>query len=127
MSFSAGDTFVNESATNLPTHLWAVITDIQQSVDKIVIVNFTSLREDGDRSCLLDEGDHPFIQHQTYISYRDACFVTLAKLEELESQGLITRKEPLGIDILARVREGAMVSPFAKLKIRKIIEDQNLL
>ena len=127
MSFSAGDTFVNQSAPHTPTHLWAVISDIQQSVDEIVIVNFTSWRQDKDESCLLDKGDHPHIQHKTYISYRDAHVVTLAKLEELESQSLITRKETLDSDILTRVREGAMVSPFAKLKIRKIMEDQNLV
>lgn len=127
MSFSAGDTFENKSARSTPIHLWAVISDTQQSVDEIVIVNFTSWRENGDKSCLLDKGDHPYIHHQTYINYRDAYVVTLAKLEELESKGLITRNETLKSSILARVREGAMVSPFAKLKIRKILEDQNLI
>ena len=127
MSFSAGDTFVNKSATNLPSHLWAVISNTQPSVDEIVIVNFTSWRQGEDESCVLNKDDHPYIQHRTYISYRDARVVSLAKLEELESRNLITRKETLDSDILARVREGAMVSRFVKLKIRKILEDQNLV
>ena len=127
MFFSAGDTFVNKPAPHTPTHLWAVISDTEQSVDEIVIVNFTSWREDGDKSCLLDKGYRPYIQHQTYISYRDALVVSLARLEELESKDLITRKETLGRIILARIREGAMASRFTKLKILKILENQNLI
>ena len=127
MSFSAGDTFVNQFAPHTPPHLWTIISDTQQSAGEIVIVNFTSWREGEDESCLLDQTDHPFIKHKTCISYRDAQIVRLARLEELESRNLITRKETLDSDILARVREGVMVSRFVKLKIRKILEDQNLV
>ena len=111
----------------MPIHLWAVISDTRQSVAEIVIVNFTTWRIGHDDSCLLNPGDHPFLQHQTSVSYRDARIVTLAQLEDLENRGLITPKENLSPDILAKIREEARISPFAKLKIREILGKQNLI
>ncbi len=126
MSFSAGDTFINKPVPHAPTHLWVVISDMNQSVDEIVIVNLTTYKDNGDNTCLLDKGDHPFVKHQTCISYRDARIVSLSKLNELENKEMITRQEALKDNILERVRAGAVGSLFTPLKILKILEDQNL-
>ena len=127
MPFSAGDTFINDSASGPLPHLWIVISDTQQSVDKIVIVNITTWRKGGDESCLLYQGDHPFINRQTYVNYQDAKIVKLERLDELEGNGSITRRESLSSNILAKIREGAMTSDLTIIKIQKILEDQNLI
>ena len=53
--------------------------------------------------------------------------VSSEKLTQLESYGLITRKEDLDDEVLAKILEGAAISPFLKLGIRKFLEDQNLI
>lgn len=47
-------------------HLWFVISDPAR--DPFLLVSVTTLRFAGDQSCLLDVGDHPFIQHPSRIA-----------------------------------------------------------
>jgi hypothetical protein len=55
----AGDTLlVALPNTSVDSHLWMVISDPTQS-DEVLIVNFTSWREDKDQACVLNRGDHP--------------------------------------------------------------------
>lgn len=127
MTFCTGDTFVNQATVLVRSHLWAIISDTQQSIDKIVIVNVTSSPIDGDASCLLKSGEHPFIKHDTYVNYHEAKVVTLALLDELQAKGLITSHACLDCDVLARIRQGAMQSQFTKTAVRKVLDDQNLV
>lgn len=131
MPFSLGDTFLNKSLPDLglPSHLWVVISKLTHSLEEVVIVNFTSCRDSGDvdPSCLVNKGEHPFLRHETYVKYSGALVPQVCKLEELETSGLLTRKEPVDEVLLAKVLEGAKTTPFLKLKIRKILEDQYLI
>ena len=129
MTLRRGDTFLNESSAGVPTHFWVIISDPSHTVDRIVIVNLTSWRglAGEDESCVLDKGDHPFVKHKTYVNYRDALIVEACKIENLHASGLLTHKEPVNDSILLRILEGAQISPFLKLKIRKFLENQDLI
>ena len=127
MSFSMGNTFINKSQPNLPEHLWMIISYVKQPLNEVVIVNFTTFDNKKDSSCVLDKGEHPFVKHRTSVNYYEARIVSSEKLTQLESYGLITRKEDLDDEVLAKILEGAATSPFLKLGIRKFLEDQNLI
>lgn len=129
MSFSLGDTLLQKPLSDLPSHLWIVISEVSHSSEQVIIVNFTSCQDstDEDQSCVLDKGEHPFIKHKTYVNYRDALVTRICNLEKLETSGLITRMEPVDEVLLAKILKGAKTTPFLKLKIRKILEDQYLI
>lgn len=127
MSFSLGNTFINKPLPNLPEHLWVIISNVKQSSNEVVIVNFTTFDNRKDSSCVLDKGEHPFVNHRTSVNYYDAKTVSMKTLTQLESYGSITRKEDLSDEVLAKILEGAAISPFLKLGIRKFLEDQNLI
>ncbi len=127
MSFTPGDTFLQLGARGLPAHLWVVISDAIRPGEGVAIVNFTTWDPDKDPSCRLDRGDHPFIEHATCVSYRDARIVAMDVLNSLEQQVSIVRKSPVSDRILGRIRVGAASSPFLPIKIRQLLMDQNLI
>lgn len=104
-----------------------IISNVQQSSNEVVIVNFTTFDNRKDSSCVLDKGEHPFVNHRTSVNYYDAKTVSTKTLTQLESYGSITRKEDLSDEVLAKILEGAAISPFLNLGIRKFLEDQNLI
>ncbi|MCK5226129.1 MAG: hypothetical protein KAQ89_05380 [Planctomycetes bacterium] len=129
MSFSLGDSFSHKHLPSLHSHLWIVISELTNSLEQVIIVNFTSCRDSGDidQSCLLNKGEHPFLMHKTYVNYRDAQIPQICNLKKAEAAELITRKEPISKVLLAKILEGAKASPFLKFEFRKILEDQNLI
>lgn len=129
MPFSSGDSFLNNSSSGLPSHLWIVISEPTHSFEQVVIVNFTTYNglRDEDQSCVLSNGEHSFIKHKTYVNYRDAQTPRIHMLKKAETTGLITRMEPVDEILLAKILEGAKSTPFLKLKIRKLLEDQYLI
>lgn len=70
---NGGDTFrIPQPGTSLDSHLWIVISDPAVDDERILIVNFTTLRPDSDQACILVAGEHPFVQHQTCVNYGGA-------------------------------------------------------
>lgn len=127
MCFVSGDTFIHAPATRLSPHLWMIISDTDQCADKVLIVNFTSWNDNKDPACRVHSGEHPFVKHESCVSYRDARLVRVADLKKWESGTLITRKEPLAPTLLERIRSGAACSRFLKIKLRQFLDDQGLM
>lgn len=71
----AGDTF---KLVNKDIHLWMVISDPEQDPHRVLLVNFTTWTPRQDPACVLQEGDHPFIHHETCVNYADARIYPLA-------------------------------------------------
>ena len=126
MAYSAGDTFVTKDTPADPSHLWLIISDTDQSPTDLVLVNMTSWESHKDPSCKLNAGDHPFVKHETCISFRDAKLVSAEVLRMLEEKGMLSRDERLDSPILTRIREGADRSDFLPEKVRTFLDDQDL-
>ena len=127
MSFHAGATFIHAEATELKPHLWFVLSDSNINPSRVVIANFTTWDGRGDSACIVEAGEHPFVTHKTYVRYRDARIVSVAKLEELRQQGLLHFRENLSEGLLERVRKGADESQFLKNAIREYLTAQGLI
>jgi hypothetical protein len=117
----AGDTFI---LTSLDHHLRIIVSDPQIDPDQIVIVNMTECDKDGDCSCQISIGDHPFVTKRSVISYRDGSIVTLKKLHEISKKGLIKHGQPVSDKLLDRIRQGAFSSDFLPENCRRILEEQ---
>ena len=78
---NAGDTFrIPEPGTSLDSHLWVVISDPAVDPVRVLIVNFTTRRQDSDHACILQAGEHPFVHHETCVNYAGAKAVSAAQI-----------------------------------------------
>lgn len=126
-----GDFFLFRSR-NVNEHPFVVISMPDLDAERVVIVSLTSYDKfyheiEKDGSCVLQEGDHAWIHHQTCVSYRDAKIVTHALLDQLESDGAIVKLTPVSDDLLTRILEGAQQTDELPGKCRKVLEDQDLI
>lgn len=128
MSFSLGTTFLNQ-IPNTPTHWWIIVSDPQQNSNKIVIVNSTSWKGTGreDSSCILEEGEHPFLKQKSYIIYDGASFVNLIRLKDWKRLNKIKMLESVSEELLGKILAGAKTSPFLKFKYKDVLEKQGLI
>ena len=96
----AGDTFKYGQRGG---HLWVVVSNPTASPAHVLIVNMTTDRGI-DRSCILNVGDHPFVEHTTCIRYDMARIVANDELERFVASNTIQLNEPVSADILERIR-----------------------
>ncbi len=65
-------------------HYYFVISDPAADSEHIVVVNMTTLRgfSTEDASCVLNPGEHPVVQHASWIKYEKAEVVSLRLLNQ---------------------------------------------
>ena len=109
-------------------HLFVIVFGPQVLQDygpsaQFVSVSVTTLRADihHDPSCMLKPGDHPFIKHDSYVSYRDARIDTGDDLKRRVEDGVFQPHQPLDSQILARIVFGVCQSKFVRREIKKIM------
>ena len=125
---NAGDTFrIPQPGTSLDSHLWIVISDPALDPDQVLIVNFTTRRKDSDVACILQAGEHPFVQHETCVNYGQAKVVSVAQIEALLRKGLLSHHAAVSTKLLKRIRDGAGASERMALDHADILIKQGLL
>jgi len=123
---NAGDTLLAAPRdTSVDSHLWAIISDPTQSGD-VLIVNFTSWRQDKDQACILNVSDHPYISRTTCVNYREAKRVEAAKLDKLLNSGQMQLNMPLGSEVLERIR-AAVPDSWISQDNAQFLVDQGLV
>lgn len=124
----AGDTFrIPQAGTSLDSHLWVVISDPAQDANKILIVNFTTLRADSETACVLVAGEHPFVKHDTCVNYRGAKVVSEANIQLLMRAGHMQAHATVSAAILKRIQDGAAASTRMSLEHAEILSKQGLI
>ena len=84
-----------------------VISDPVLDADHVVIVFFLTWQPHYDQSCIVDDGEHPFVKHATCVNYPAAKVTTNSKLEENVAKGKLKIKTPLSLALLERIRASA--------------------
>ena len=131
MDVTEGNCFILDG--NNGTHLWAVISDPQQSNDEIVIANFTTLKNKSyeDTSCIIETGEHKFFkdkQHRSYVFYNRSRVVNLSELELwLRTGQLKPYPEPLSSELLEKVRAGAKETIHLPFGVERVLSMQELI
>ncbi len=118
----AGDAF----RFSYSRHLWVVVSDPVIDPDRVLIVNMSTDRKI-DQSCILQSGDHPFVQHSTCIRYDKARLVADKDLESCLSRGDIRLDDPISSVVLGRIRQGAAVSDYIPIGCRQILVEQRMI
>jgi hypothetical protein len=117
---NVGDTFLNLNPTSDP-HLWVVIAG-PTSDGLVVMVNCTTKRTISDDACILEVGDHPFIEHESTINYRMGQMVSDEQLDSWRQRGILQMRKPVSPGVLQRIQEGALDSQYASHAIKKAVE-----
>ncbi|MDH6185469.1 hypothetical protein [Polaromonas sp. CG_23.6] len=110
-------------------HLFAlmldpVLVDGYGSKPRVLLACVTSVQHGmpGDDSCLLGPGDHPFIEHDSYVDYR---FTRLEPVEHLQGrvqEGTFIAKEPCSLELIKRIIRGALKSRRIPREFKLLLE-----
>lgn len=120
-----GDTFLMPAPGGTVTpHLWIAITEPDPSSQLCAIVSVTTLRNSKDQTVILRIGDHPFIRHDSTISYGDAVIVDARRIENEIGTGLVVRRNPCSAETLKLVQQGVAASPFTRPKFQRFCREQ---
>ena len=124
----SGDTLlIDEPGTSYDSHLWIVISDMDEDPHFALIVNMTTWRDDKDQACILDVGDHPYVKHKTCINYAKAKHLPAVPLDDWIATGKIKNLEPVSDALLKRIRDSAENSKGMEIGIWQVLENQNLV
>ena len=75
-----------------------------------------------DPTCVLNQGDHSFVSHPSWVNYRTAEIVELDRIERGINQGVLKLKEPMGYEIFQQILNGAFNSKHTPQQVKDFIE-----
>lgn len=129
MALLQGSTFVNQSSPILKSHLWVIISDTSLSTDKVVIANVTTWRDIAihlnDESCIINKGEHGFIEHKSYVNYKETVIVSVDQLQKLEH--LLKFYEACNPELLEKILLGATISMHTPNEAIAILQAQEII
>lgn len=95
-----------------------IVCHIDPGYSTLYLVPLNTLRDDSDRTVILDVGDHPFVNRSTVVSYHRARKVPTHEFHQLEQNltaswnpsAVFTRHAPVSDDLYRRILRGAIES-----------------
>ena len=92
-------------------------------------MNVTSVKDGKyyDNACVLNEGDHPFIKHQSYLLYRMADTLGAAKIARYVNLKHYVTREDWGDEVFSRIVNGLAASEDVPLRILKYARDTGII
>lgn len=92
---------------------------------QVLMASATTLR-DGipfDSACVLEPGDHPFIQHRSYIAYRYARVDSAAHVEHMVTSQVWLPKEPCDPQLIERIVSGVRQSRLTPREFKRLFPE----
>lgn len=113
---NCGDTFLTGDGDEENFHLWIIITP--PSEGEVVTVCVVTAHKRSERLVVLNDGDHPFIKHESVIAYRFSKIREIGDIEAAIAAKAARKREPISGDILRRVQGGLIESDFTPNDVR---------
>lgn len=73
-------------------------------------------------ACMLKQGDHPFIDHDSYVDYRFTRIEQVDHLQKRLQDGAFTEKDPCSPELIKRIVQGALKSRRISREHKQILE-----
>ena len=111
MQIVEGDTFLYQYPGS-KYHLFIVVTR-RMNDSSFVCTMVSSWKNDSrldDPACVLEPGDHPFIQHKSYVAYKETVIFYPDQLYRLFASGMCLPRDPVSPSLLDRIRANAFRS-----------------
>ena len=124
MTFHAGQAFLYPlNDDNESEHLWIIATE-PNNEGLVAIASLTSLRGAKDQTVILHKGEHPFITHDTCVSYIQAEITSVEKLEvRLQCGRAKLHDVDAAPTLLKDILAGFSGSPHTKNRIRDFVRE----
>jgi hypothetical protein len=110
------DTFLTGDGDEDGFHLWIVITP--PSEGEVVTVCVVTAHRRSERLVVLDDGDHPFIGHESVIAYAHSKIRAVADIEAAFSSRVAKKREPISLELLRKIQSGLADSDFTPNNVR---------
>ncbi|WP_037243959.1 hypothetical protein [Rhodopirellula baltica] len=110
-------------------HLWIVISDPKLDHRCVVAVNISTVKETTKANlltCVLNPGDHPFVNRRSYVVFKLAMMRTNAQLEKMVGGGGYEIQTPVTPEVLEKIREAALASDDIPMDMAQILQSQLL-
>lgn len=107
----AGSCFLLLEDSNVPHHLWIVLTDPIGKAAEVLTVMLVTHKAHSDDTVILVVGDHPFITRNTSVNYSTAQFRLVRLIIAEMHRHRCHLREDLAADQLKRVQQGLIDSP----------------
>ncbi len=125
----AGDAFFCQAGPK--EHLFVVLFDPNTYPSEgfgkrlcIVSVNFTSVTAEKriDSACIIEAGEHPFIQHQSYVFYEKIQIIDHEHVCTCVRTGVYRPAQKVSVELLERIVTGIQASSFTPRKFKKLFK-----
>jgi len=113
---SCGNTFLIEDEDGYDCHLCIVITPPYEG--QVVIVSVTTERSRSETLVRLKAGDHPFITHNSVISYAYSRIIDVEEIERTVKSGMAKPRADASPALLKRVQDGLTESDRTRNDVR---------
>lgn len=124
-----GTTLLIPSGPNGGQHLFALMIDpvkVEGYGDRacVLLASITSIHAGVpyDDSCVLGPGDHPFLQHESYVLYSKARLDPVEHLEARVQEGIFTEKEACTPELIKKIIQGALKTRRIPLDYKRLLE-----
>lgn len=115
-TLNCGDTFLTGDGNEDNFHLWIVLTPPTDG--EVVTVCLVTAHKRSERLVVLNQGDHPFVQHESVIAYRFSQIRSVGDIQELLRSGGAKVRHPVSPVLLKRIRAGLLDSDFTPNGVR---------
>lgn len=94
-------------------HLFVITTDACPA-GKMVLANLSSVKPNRmiDDTCLVAAGEHPFVQHDSFILYRSAQLQSAQRIGNMVDGWVYKNGQPATTELTDRILAGFAVSKF---------------
>lgn len=102
-------------------HLFILVTDPHGEPKVVIIVSISSVKPNAhyDPTCSLYQGDHPFINRDSFVAYRTAQIIEVSKLVNGVAKGILVPRDPIDGGIFARICQGILDSRFTPTGVKE--------
>ena len=117
-----GDCFLAGEDEDEKLHLRIVVTPPTPD-GCVVTASVTTRRRHSETLLILQPGDHPFIRHESTVSYRYSELAWVHEIEAAIASGNARRREPISAHLLKRVQDGLLDSDFTPNGVRQFAKE----
>lgn len=118
----AGETLVLPNPNFEIPHLWILATDSVGEPPQTIIVAVSTKRFYKDSTVVLSPGDHPWVRHESVISYAHALIPEVRHLNEAVRRRIGELRQPCTSDVLRKVQDGLLASPRTPRRVKKFYQ-----
>ena len=79
-----------------------------------------------DPACIINKGEYPFVDHKSYIAYRETIVLTKDDLSLYIDSGRFRKDVPASSELIERIRKSALKSKALNPIIRNYLIDRLL-